>query len=159
MRAPLLVLLALCGGSHASAVAPAPAKRPQCESIGDVARTTFDAFCLTGFVGASFTAMRQSFSRMPRQVIWANSNRSGMRWGKLSAGFAGGQAAACYALRRDDGDLLCSLIGAACGGAMAAECAAQMPGSIIAFVSFSYILHKMSSSAADEAATAVEAQG
>ena len=65
----------------------------------------------------------------------------GTKWGKVSAGFAGGRAAG--QLWRGEDDFQAAMCGAVAGGVMASESIKGIPGSVATFVMFSYFIEKL----------------
>ena len=122
------------------------------QNIGEVAGATFGAFAFTGSVPFLWTSLTQCRSGMARQIIFTNARRSGMRWGRLSAGFTGGASAAALLLRRPQDELVCALAGAACGGLAAANCVEQIPSTVLGFCAFTWLMHRLGNRA--EAAVA-----
>jgi len=64
------------------------------------------------------------------------------RWGRISAGFAGGRAAGQVVRKADDA--FCAVAGAVLGGAAAASTVAEMPSQIAVFVGFTVCLEVLS---------------
>ena len=66
-----------------------------------------------------------------KKVPWAEGTKAaravGMRWGKISAGFSGGSAAASVVLERPEDDKWTSMVGSAIGGVAAATSVAEIP--------------------------------
>ena len=125
---------------------PAPiAKHPI-----DVVRTTASNFVTIGGFGFAFTAFNEATKRagvsgkakaaVPRFVVQA-ALAQGTKWGKVSAGFAGGRAAG--QVWRGEDDFQAAMCGAVAGGVMASETIKGMPGSVATFVMFSYFIEKL----------------
>ena len=66
------------------------------------------------------------------------------RWGRLSAGFAGGTAFAVVLLGKGHEDNVARLIGAAVGGIAAVSTLDQIPSSVATFVAFTWVMNKLS---------------
>ena len=135
--------------NNAEAKAESFARQPQPpENLGDVARITYQSFCTTGLAASAFKTAQQisgqigAKTSLPLTVLFTNSRRMGVRWGRLSAGFAGGQALATVLLPRCS-EQTCALFGAAVGGLAAAPNVQAMPSSVLTFVGFSYLLSKI----------------
>ena len=133
-RRSLLLLIAnaiAVQGANAVAAQPAIAK-----NAGDVIGTTAGSYMMVGSVGFVFSAASAAVRRVPAPI------RVGMgaanRWGKITAGFAGGRAAGQVVRRKDD--IVCSMAGAFFGGLGAAASLAEAPQSIVTFMAFSYVL-------------------
>ena len=131
----------------ATAEAPPIAKGP-----GDVIKTTVNNFCTVGGCGFVFTAFSESSKRAGtggkardavRYFVVRNSLLQAQRWGRVSAGFAGGRALG-QALRGQD-DSTCAMIGSVFGGIAAAPSVAQMPSSVATFAAFGYFIDSFSS--------------
>ena len=115
----------------------------------DVIRTTASNFVTIGGFGFAFTAFNEATKRagvsgkakaaVPRFVVQA-ALAQGTKWGKVSAGFAGGRAAG--QLWRGEDDFQAAMCGAVAGGVMASETIKGIPGSVATFVMFSYFIEK-----------------
>jgi len=113
------------------------------------------SFATVGGFGFVFTALQESMARsgvsgaartaVPRFVFQA-ALANGQRWGRVSAGFAGGRALGQLARGADDST--CAMLGAACGGAAAAASLADLPSSVFTFCAFSYFIDRLSGNAA-----------
>ena len=132
---------------HVAAVEAAPiAKGPV-----DVVRTTVNNFYTIGGFGFVFTAFSESTKRagvsgrardaVPYFVL-RNSFLQAQRWGRVSAGFAGGRALG-QAMRGQD-DSTCAIMGSIAGGIAAAPSLAQMPSSVATFAAFGYFIDSFS---------------
>jgi len=140
-----LVVASLGAVVQKQAPKPAPiAKHPI-----DVVRTTASNFVTIGGFGFAFTAFNEATKRsgvsgmaktaVPRFVVQA-ALAQGTKWGKVSAGFAGGRAAG--QLWRGEDDFQAAMCGAVAGGVMASESIKGIPGSVATFVMFSYFIEK-----------------
>ena len=148
-------LLALRGGA---ADKKKPAPQPIAKTPFDVVRTTLSSFVTVSGIGFAFTAAQESSARagvsgMARKAVPGFVIRAallqGQRWGRVSAGFAGGRAA---------GQLWCgedgfapAMWGAVAGGVAAAPNVAGVPSSVATFVAFSYFIEKLSNKQEDAA--------
>jgi len=113
----------------------------------DVIQTTAGSFLSVGGFGFAFTALQESIkrsnvggrarARVPYFVFRA-SIANGQRWGRVSAGFAGGRALG-QALRGKD-DSTCSMLGSIFGGIAAAPNPAGVPSSVATFAAFGYFI-------------------
>ena len=139
-------LLALRGGATDKSKPPPPiAKTPL-----DVARTTLSGFATISGIGFVFTAAQESSARagvkgMARKAVPGFVIRAALmnaqRWGRVSAGFAGGRAAGQLWYGEDGfGPAMC---GAVAGGVAAAPNLAGIPSSVATFVAFSYFIEKL----------------
>ena len=158
MRSPLITLLGL--GSvlarhavHSSAdrrssliaARTPPPPPPIATSPLDVVRTTAGSFATIGGLGFCFTAFQEATARaavsgdarkaVPYFVLKA-ALQNGQRWGRVSAGFAGGRAAG--QLLRGGDDAWSRLMGSVVGGAAAATSLASVPSSCATFAAFGY---------------------
>lgn len=149
----LLALLALPSGrvvgprSRSALVAarPAPPPPPIAASPADVVRTTLTSFCTIGAFGFCFTALQESLARanvygdarkaVPYFVMCA-AVQNAQRWGRVSAGFAGGRAAGQLLRGCDDG--YTRLMGSLMGGVGAATSLASVPSSMATFAAFGF---------------------
>ena len=140
-----LVVASLGAVVQKQAPKPAPiAKHPI-----DVVRTTASNFVTIGGFGFAFTAFNEATKRsgvsgmaktaVPRFVVQA-ALAQGTKWGKVSAGFAGGRAAG--QLWRGEDDFQAAMCGAVAGGVMASESIKGIPASVATFVMFSYFIEK-----------------
>lgn len=154
----MLLFLAAAGvsassGSNTVARPPPPPAPPIAKNIGDVISTTVGSFASIGSMGFIFTAAQESMARakvsgaarkaVPRFVVRA-ALMNAQRWGRVTAGFAGGRALG--QVWRGADDQVCSICGAVAGGAAAASSIADMPASVFTFVAFSYALDKLTGS-------------
>ena len=123
----------------------------------DVIRTTVSSFCTVGLFGFSLTAV-QEFSarsgvsgrardRVPYFVVQA-SLRQAQRWGRVSAGFAGGRALGQAIRGVDDGT--CALMGSIFGGIAAAPTVSAMPSSVATFAAFGYFIESFTAGSKPE---------
>ena len=106
----LLLMLASLGVSAVSAARvensqaarrPAPAPPPLAKNVFDVISTTAGSFASIGSIGFIFTAAQETMARanvvggarkaVPRFVLRAALTNA-QRWGRVTAGFAGGRA-------------------------------------------------------------------
>lgn len=134
---------ARCG--HSSPPSPPPAipvtlqlaKTPQ-----DVIIKTFSGFASTGVLCGGWTAVTK------RSVAagWV----SAQRWGRVSAGFSGGQALGQY-LRGVD-DRYCRFLGAACAGVFGSATVADIPRNLATYLAFTYVLESFEAKAEPSAA-------
>ena len=149
-RRTMLLAVGLVAASLGAVVKPAPAKPEIAKHPFDVVRTTASNFLTIGGFGAAFTGL-QTFQKMsgvcgkakdavPRFVVQAGLAQ-GCRWGKVSAGFAGGRAAG--QLWRGEDDFQAAMCGAVAGGVAAAPSVREIPSSVVTFVMFSYFIEKL----------------
>jgi hypothetical protein len=157
-----LLVAALCAsaayGSGAVSRPPPPPAPPIAKNVGDVITTTVGSFVSIGSIGFIFTAAQESMARakvsgaarkaVPRFVMRA-SLLNAQRWGRVTAGFAGGRAIG--QLWRGKDDQVCAICGAVAGGAAAASTLADIPSSVFTFVAFSYALDKIAGTNKPEA--------
>ena len=125
--------------------APPIAKHPI-----EVVTTTVSNFVTIGGFGFAFTAFNEATKRsgvsgkaktaVPRFVLQA-ALAQGTKWGKVSAGFAGGRAAG--QVWRGEDDFHAAMCGAVAAGVMASETIGGIPGSVATFVMFSYFIEKL----------------
>jgi hypothetical protein len=113
------------------------AKTPQ-----DVIIKTFSGFASTGVLCGGWTAVTK------RSVAagWV----SAQRWGRVSAGFSGGQALGQY-LRGVD-DRYCRFLGAACAGVFGSATVADIPRNLATYLAFTYVLESFEAKAEPSAA-------
>lgn len=147
-------LLALRGGAATDqskrASPPKPAPPPIAKTPMDVVQTTLSSFATVSGIGFVFTAAQESSARagvsgmarkaVPGFVIRA-ALMNGQRWGRVSAGFAGGRAAGQLWCGEDG--FTASMWGAVFGGVAAAQNVAGVPSSVMTFVAFSYFIEKL----------------
>lgn len=152
-------LLALVGATASrSAVTATPVPPPLAQNAGDVVRTTVSNFATVGGFGFAFTAVKgfadnagvQGGARaaVPYFVLKA-SLINAQRWGRISAGFAGGRAAGQW-LRGAD-DRTTAMMGSVAGGVAAATSVSQIPSSVATFACFGYFLDSFSAKPEDDA--------
>lgn len=120
---------------------------PLAKNVGDVIRVTVSNFATVGAMGFAFSAITESISRgdvagdarkaVPALVIRA-ALMQGQRWGRVSAGFAGGRAIG--QVWRGVDDRWASMCGAIGGGALAATSLANLPSSVATFCAFTYFI-------------------
>jgi len=144
----LIVLASL--GLSAAAARPAPPAPPLAKNLVDVITTTAGSFMSIGSVGFVFTAAQETMARaavsggarkaVPRFVLRAALTNA-QRWGRVTAGFAGGRALG--QVWRGEDDQVCAILGAVAGGIAASNSVADIPGSVFTFVAFSYALDRM----------------
>lgn len=114
----VLLYVASATSVHASGVAPAsPPSLPIARNLGDVVKSSASSFALVGGISFLWSASTAMIKRAPGPV--ALGWQSAQRWGKVSAGFAGGQALG--QVFRGVDDKWCSMSGAVFGGAAAGE--------------------------------------
>jgi hypothetical protein len=128
---------------------------PLAKTPGDVARTTLTSYASLGGLGFSFTAVSETLarrnvggmarSRVPYFVV-QSALKAGNKWGKLSAGFAGGRALG-QVIRGAD-DRIASSMAAICGGIASANSVAEIPTSVGTFLAFTYFIDTMSGGSA-----------
>ena len=104
------------------------------------AQTTWESFTQVGIIGFTWGAISQARLKPPLQAGVKAAMQTGVRWGRISASFAGGTAAAVLLLGRKDDDKWCQMVGAAIGGAAAATSVDQMASSAFSFVVFSFVI-------------------
>ena len=126
----------LAAGALARAAVAAPPPPPLAKNLGDVVTQTGSSFALVGGVGFIFSAAGAVLKRTPSPL--AVGVQAAQRWGRISAGFTGGQAAGQVV--RKANDRWCSMAGAFFGGLAAASSLAEAPSSIVTFMAFSYLL-------------------
>ena len=115
----------------------------------DVVQKTAGAFCTVGSLGFAMTAFQECSKRadvwrhtqVPRYVI-RNSLIQAQRWGRVSAGFAGGRALG-QVLRGVD-DSTCAMMGSIAGGVCAASELSAIPSSVATFAAFGYFIDSFS---------------
>ena len=125
----------------------------------DVIRTTASNFVTIGGFGFAFTAFNEATKRagvsgkakaaVPRFVVQAALTQ-GTKWGKVSAGFAGGRAAG--QLWRGEDGFQAAMCGAVAGGVAASESIKGIPASVFTFVAFSYFIEKLTANSKKGAA-------
>lgn len=127
------------------ALAGPPPKPPPPQSVGDALKVTADSFFLTGSVGLVYRGLLSPTGiRTGKPVAAARAAvMTAQRWGRLSAGFAGGTAFAVVLLNRGEEDQLARLVGAAVGGIAAVSKAEQIPSSVATFVAFTYFMGRL----------------
>ena len=114
----VLLYVASATSVLASGVAPAsPPSLPIARNLGDVVKSSASSFALVGGISFLWSASTAMIKRAPGPV--ALGWQSAQRWGKVSAGFAGGQALG--QVFRGVDDKWCSMSGAVFGGAAAGE--------------------------------------
>eukprot|EP00967_Tisochrysis_lutea_P120930 scaffold198729_cov35-Tisochrysis_lutea.AAC.1 len=156
-----LLLFGLCASAAAASPArAAPPPPPIAKNLGDVVSATVGSFLSIGSIGFIFTAAQESMARasvagaarkaVPRFVLRA-SLINAQRWGRVTAGFAGGRAVG--QVWRGVDDQVCSICGAIAGGAAAASSVADIPSSVLTFVAFSYALDKLTGGSSEAAGT------
>jgi len=131
--------------------AAAPDMPPIAENLGDVVGTTAGSFFTIGGLGFVFTLFSEGSKRantggkaramMPYFVMRA-AVLQGQRWGRVSAGFAGGRALG-QVIRGVDGSA-CAMYGAVFGGIAAAPSVAAIPSSVASFAAFTYFIESFS---------------
>ena len=126
------LLVASARGRAVSKAPPAAPAVPLANHPGDVISTAVNNFLLVGGVSYVWSAGSAVVTRKPGPLALAKA--SGLRWGKVSSGFAGGRALG--QLFRKTDDKWCGVVGAVFGGAAAASSVAEMPSSILSFVAF-----------------------
>ena len=124
----------------------------------EVVQTTVSNFVTIGGFGFAFTAFNEATKRsgvsgkakaaVPRFVFQA-ALEQGTKWGKVSAGFAGGRAAG--QVWRGEDDFHAAMCGAVAAGVMASETIGGIPGSVATFVMFSYFIEKLTANMAGAA--------
>lgn len=135
-----------------SGVAP-PRQTALAKTPLDVIQTTVGSFCAVGGFGFAVTAVQESMKRasvvgrartqVPYFVVRASLLQA-QRWGRVSAGFAGGRALG-QALRGVD-DSTCAMMGSIAGGIAAAPNLAAVPSSVATFAAFGYFIESLSAS-------------
>ena len=136
------VVLLAPGAWARAAVAPSPPPSPAlAQNFGDVVVQTGSSFALVGGVGFVFSAAGAVVKR--KSTPLAIGVQTAQRWGRISAGFTGGQAAGQVV--RKANDRWCSMAGAFFGGLAAATSLAEAPSSIATFMAFSYRLDSFGS--------------
>jgi len=85
---------------------------------------------------------------VPRFVVQA-ALQNGQRWGRLSAGFAGGRALG--QVWRGADDFQAAMCGAVGGGVCSATSIKGIPSSVATFVVFSYFVEKVTAGSKDTA--------
>ena len=136
----ILVVTSL-GNCLGSKVAPRPSPPPAAplaKNIGDVLAATTSSFATIG--GVAFVWSAATKRSLP--IGW----QAAQKWGRISAGFSGGQALGQVVRKADD--RWAKMTGAVFGGAAAATTIAEIPNSIFTFVAFSYALDVLSPPAA-----------
>jgi uncharacterized protein (DUF697 family) len=150
-----LALVALGTTLHAPS-SPAVRRRtdllaatPEAEDIAktplDALQRTGQAFLTVGGFGFTMTAFQEGSKRAavwrhsltPRYVI-GSSLMQAQRWGRVSAGFAGGRALGQVLRGVDDGT--CAMMGSIFGGVLAAPNLAAIPSSVATFAAFGYFI-------------------
>lgn len=130
----------LCARDMEPAQVKPRAAPPPPSNLGDVVRVTWESFTQVGLVGFVWTGASQMTKKVPFKEGLQAAKGAGVRWGRVSAGFAGGTAAAVVVLRRKEDDKWCQMVGAAVGGLAAATSVDQIPSSVATFVIFSYFI-------------------
>ena len=138
-RAALWSVLLVCSlqSCEASTASTTAITQPAKLASGplDVMAAAAGSYALVGSVGFAWTGAGALLRRRP---VWASAAASANRWGRISAGFAGGRAAG-QVLRRAD-DSFCALLGAVCGGVAAAATLSDAPASVATFVTMTLAL-------------------
>ena len=129
-----------CAARAASSAVAQPASPALAQNAGDVVVQTAGSFALVGSIGFLWTATGAVVKRTPGPI--AAGLQTAQRWGRISAGFTGGQAAGQVV--RKTNDKWCNIAGAFFGGLAAATSLAEAPSSIATFVAFSYIIDMIS---------------
>jgi len=116
----------------------------------EVVQTTVSNFVTIGGIGFVFTAFNEAKKRsgvsgrakaaVPRFVFQA-ALAQGTKWGKVTAGFAGGRAAG--QVWRGEDDFHAAMCAAVAGGVMASETIGGIPSSVATFVMFSFLIEKL----------------
>ena len=132
----VLIITAAAAVQGANVVAASPPAPSIARNAGDVVGTAASSYAIVGGVGFVFSTAGAVVRRMPGPV--GVGIGAAKRWAKISAGFAGGQAAGQVWRRKDD--RICHLAGAFFGGLAAATSLAEAPSSILTFMAFSWIL-------------------
>ena len=143
LLAVAMVPQAAWAGSSSQASRTAPQAPAIAKSVGDVVGATASSFALVGGVGFVFSAGNNFVRRLPTSAVAAGWGTA-QRWGRVSAGFAGGRALGQWVRGADD--RWASMAGAVFGGAAAASSIPEIPSSIATFVAFSFVLDNMSPS-------------
>ena len=144
MRPSLLALVLLsvvptsAAGASAAVVPTASQAPPVASSIGDVVGTAAGSFAAVGTVGFLYRFPAQLVKRAPVPAAASAAIATAQRWGRISAGFAGGRAAGQLIRKVDDS--FCAVCGAVLGGAAAANSMAELPGTVATFVTFTLFL-------------------
>ena len=134
---------ARCGHSSPPSSPPAiPVTLQLAKTPQDVIIKTFSGFASTGVLCGGWTAVTK------RSVAagWV----SAQRWGRVSAGFSGGQALGQY-LRGVD-DRYCRFLGAACAGVFGSATVADIPRNLATYLAFTYVLESFEAKAEPSAA-------
>eukprot|EP00966_Prymnesium_polylepis_P275338 6361403-Prymnesium_polylepis.1 len=129
-------------------------KPPIADTPLDVLKTTVQSFCTIGGIGFGVTAFQEAQkmanvggrarSQVPYFVI-TRALAQGGRWGRVSAGFAGGRALG-QALRGVD-DSTCAMMGSIFGGIAAAPTLQAIPSSVATFAAFGYFIESFTPNA------------
>ena len=105
-RAMVTIILLGVAGAYAAAATPAtvsPPATPLANSFGDVVASTASSYAAVGTVGFLFKFPGQLIGRNPLGAAAAAALGTANRWGRISAGFAGGRAAGQVVRKADDG--------------------------------------------------------
>ena len=118
----------------------------------DVVASATGSFVTVGGFGFVVTAIQEAYKRravsggartaVPYFVFQA-ALRNGQRWGRVSAGFAGGRAIG--QVMRGADDSFCGYVGSIAGGIGAATSRSQVVSSVATFVGFQYLIDNLSS--------------
>jgi hypothetical protein len=146
-----LPILALVSASAASTTAPIAS------SVSDVIGTAAGSFATVGTVGFLYRFPAQLVKRAPVPAAATAAVATAQRWGRLSAGFAGGRAAGQLVRKADD--TFCAVCGAVMGGAAAATSVAELPGTVATFVGFTLALEILAPSAGRSAEGEMKSAG
>ncbi len=126
-----ITALGLARADRPPASPPAkPVSLPLATTPQAVVTQTVSGFAATGMLCGGWTAI----TKRSATAAWM----SAQRWGRVSAGFSGGQALGQY-LRGVD-DRYCRLLGAACAGVFGAAAVADIPQNLATYLAFTYIL-------------------
>ncbi|KAL1518489.1 hypothetical protein AB1Y20_002780 [Prymnesium parvum] len=130
---------------------PLGGTRPPPQSAAQVLRLAWESFAQVGALGFAWTFAMRCKDKLPLNEAARAAQATGVRWGGISAGFAGGTAAAALVLGRKEEDKVCAMIGSAFGGLAAASSLSEVPSSIATFVGFSFVLSLLTEKALDGA--------
>lgn len=139
-----MIDVALITVAVVAARAPPPSPPPQpilAASPLDVVSRAASGYAATAILCGGWTGL----TKRSASAAWS----SAQRWGRVSAGFSGGQAAG--EVIRGANDRYARLLGACGAGVLGATSMADIPSNVLGYVAFTYLLEAFEARAASPA--------